>query len=74
MQSNKTISRFLDSTTSQVLLTDVLVLHPFVCSLASFLDKNEFGVYNAVLFVLDGARMDDETMRQAACELLRSSH
>ena len=45
------------------------MLHPFVCSLASFLDKNESGVYNSVLFVLDGAPMDDETIWQVFAQL-----
>ena len=62
MQANKAIPRFLDSTASQVLVTDTLVLRPFLCSLASYLDKNEAGIYNSVVFVLDGAPMEAETI------------
>ena len=40
-----------------------------MCSLASFLDKNESGVYNSVLFVLDGAPMDNGTIWRVFAQL-----
>lgn len=40
-QANRGVSRFLDKKASKVLLYDILVIRTLVCSVASFIQKNE---------------------------------
>lgn len=48
---------------SLLLLKDLLLIRPFVCSLAFSVEKNEGQVYNYDLFVIDGCRLEAKGLR-----------
>eukprot|EP00731_Ephydatia_muelleri_P032353 Em0023g860a len=50
-KANKAIARFLDEKATMVLLNDLLIVRPFVCSITSFLSTNDNNVYGTHLFV-----------------------
>ena len=62
-RTNKGVSRFMEMEASLLLLKDLLLIRPFVCSLASSVEKNDGQVYNYDLFVIDGCRLEAEGLR-----------
>ena len=67
--ANRPISRFLDEEASCLLLKDILVVRPFLCTIASFLGINEDNVYGTDFFVVDGSRMKGEQLRNVFVRL-----
>ena len=49
-QANRGVSRFLDPEASSIVLTDLLVIRPFVCSMSSFVEQNDDNIHGTHLF------------------------
>ena len=62
-KANKAIARFLDEKATMVLLNDLLIVRPFVCSITSFLSTNDNNVYGTHLFVHRGEKMEAPRIR-----------
>ena len=68
-QANRAIARFLSSEASLVLLNDVLIVRPFVCSLMNYLDCNQDQCYSTHVLVNKGAKMDAALLRNTFSRL-----
>ena len=66
---NSGISRFMDEEATIILLKDLLLIRPLVCSMASFLGLNEGQVYNNDLFVINGQMLKAPGLRNNFCRL-----
>ena len=66
---NSGISRFMDEEATIILLKDLLLIRPLVCSMASFLGLNEGQVYNNDLFVINGQILKAPGLRNNFCRL-----
>lgn len=62
-KANKAIARFLDEQATIFLLNDLLIIRPFVCSIAHFLGLNENNVYATHVFVHRGEKMEAPKLR-----------
>ena len=67
--ANSGISRFLDEEASSVVLKDLLIVRPFLSSIASFLEKNENNLYSSDLFMDEGTKLTTEKIRSTFCTL-----
>ena len=68
-RDNSGISRFMDKEASVILLKDLLLIRPLVCSMASFLGLNEGRVYNNYLFVINGTTLKASDICNHFCRL-----
>ena len=55
-QANSGISRFVDEEASSVVLKDLLIVRPFLSSIASILEKKENNLYSSDLFMDEGTK------------------
>ena len=67
--ANKGVSRFMNEEASLVLLKDLLVVRPFVCSIATFLELNPDDIYSTDLFVRSGVKLEALSIRNAFARL-----
>ena len=68
-QANRGVSRFLDPEASSIVLTDLLVIRPFVCSLSSFVEQNDDNIHGTHLFASGGKRLSSDQIRNAFARL-----
>ena len=58
--NDKPIARFLDKTSSLLLINDILIVRPFIQKIASFLFESTDNIYMKNLFVIDNSLLDGE--------------
>ena len=69
LQRRYAARRILDEEASLLVLTDLLVVRPFISSLALFLGMNDSNIYTTHLFVKSGSRLNNRSIRNIFAEL-----
>ncbi len=63
-EENKLIARFLNTTVSKIILTDILIVRPFISKLFSCLFHGDSRIYLKNLFILDCKTLDSKQISQ----------